>query len=539
MFRLIWRTIIARRERTALLVLGVLIVSGAFGLLLATVETTKVTVNEDLAQYWRTSYDILVRPPGSRSPIEEKYGLVEANHLSHLEGGITLEQYEAIEAIPGVEVAAPIAMLGYFNLVFHAPLEVSCEPGFYRLENTVVTDDGLRQYRTVGQEYFYCIESGGAFTHLYKSPQYNLLALMFSDVRPPDKAPWFERAVYRLPVLLAAIDPEQESRLVALDRAIVDGEYLSDMEGLASVGTQVAVRTGGDVTSTSQVLPSGTTADIPLILNARSYVSFTLQTEWQRIALPFSQEALDQVAGEGGRDHLSGLSAEPLGRWVFDGQEAYRAALVALRDSGSRVTVNSLSALPTGLAYQEVPPPPGASGPTLEAIPHGSSVSGGLVAIAMPLVAFDREMLFREPGIGRGMGGDIPFVLQGVYDIERLPRPAAVSEVPLETYYPPHVVLRYDDADCLVDPVLLSPTFSDAGYITSPPLALTTLKAGAWLSFKREAPISAIRVRVADVDQFTSEAQTRIEAVAAEIIERTGLPVDITVGSSPRRVLVR
>jgi hypothetical protein len=130
-------------------------------------------------------------------------------------------------------------------------------------------------------------------------------------------------------------------------------------------------------------------------------------------------------------------------------------------------------------------------------------------------------------------------VLQGIYDIERIPRPPAVAEVPLETCFPPGVTLRYDDAGHPVAPVRLGPTFSDVGYITSPPLALTTLESGAWLSFQRKAPISAIRVRVAGVDEFTPEAQARVETVAAGIIERTGLAVDITVGSSPRRVLVR
>jgi hypothetical protein len=101
MFRLIMRTIMARRLRTALLVLGVLVVSGAFGVLLATVETTRITVNEDLAQYWRTTYDILVRPPDSVSPIEKEHGLVQANHLSQLPGGITLQQYHSIAEMPG------------------------------------------------------------------------------------------------------------------------------------------------------------------------------------------------------------------------------------------------------------------------------------------------------------------------------------------------------------------------------------------------------------------------------------------------------
>jgi cell division protein FtsX len=514
------------------LVLGVLIVSGAFGLLLGAVETAKVTVDEDLAQYWRTTYDILVRPPGSRSLIEEKYGLVQANHLSNLAGGIVIEDYEAIADIPGVEVAAPIAMLGFFELIFHTPLDVYCEPGFYRLQNSVEMSDGLREYRTVGDEYFYCTEPGDSFTHLFDSPDYNWVALSVSGVRQSDESPWFEQAAYRLPVLLAAVDPVQENQLMALDRAMIEGEYLAEIKAPTAEITNVVVSSDG------QVLPAGVGGDIPLILNARSYVSFTLQTEWQRINLPFSQEILDQVLG-GGQPYLAELPTEWTSIWEFEGQEAYQAALAALGDTGSRITVNSLRALPTGVTYREISPPPGVDGLVLEAIPSGSGLSpGGLIVIAMPLVEPAVQMSFRESSVGTGMGGDIPFVLQGVYDIERLPRAEAVSEVPLETYFPPQVILRYDETGNPALPVALGPTFSDNGYFTSPPLALTTLEAGTWLSFNREAPISAIRVRVAGVEQFTPEARARIEAVAAAIIAQTGLDVDITVGSSPKRTLV-
>ena len=90
MLPLAWKYMLARKERTALLILGVLVVSAAYGLLLSAVEKTAVTVNSDLAQYWRTTYDILVRPKGSRAQVEKDYSLVEANYLSNLSGGITM-----------------------------------------------------------------------------------------------------------------------------------------------------------------------------------------------------------------------------------------------------------------------------------------------------------------------------------------------------------------------------------------------------------------------------------------------------------------
>jgi hypothetical protein len=50
------------------------------------------------------------------------------------------------------------------------------------------------------------------------------------------------------------------------------------------------------------------------------------------------------------------------------------------------------------------------------------------------------------------------------------------------------------------------------------------------------APISAIRVRVANVHGFEPVDRARILAVATAIKKATGLQVDITAGSSPTAV---
>jgi len=129
-----------------LLAAGLLLVSLSVLLVGAASQHTVVTANQRLADYWRTTYDILVRPAGSRSPIEEKYGLVEANHLSGIWGGITFEQYETIKSIPGVAVAAPIAMLGYGPALGTLQLTTPSERGVYAVEVTGMVDDGIRVF---------------------------------------------------------------------------------------------------------------------------------------------------------------------------------------------------------------------------------------------------------------------------------------------------------------------------------------------------------------------------------------------------------
>jgi len=62
-------------------------------------QSTVIAANQNLRQYWRTTYDILVRPTNSRSSIENKYGLVEADYLSGINGGISFAQYNTFAKI--------------------------------------------------------------------------------------------------------------------------------------------------------------------------------------------------------------------------------------------------------------------------------------------------------------------------------------------------------------------------------------------------------------------------------------------------------
>jgi len=72
----------------------------------------------------------------------------------------------------------------------------------------------------------------------------------------------------------------------------------------------------------------------------------------------------------------------------------------------------------------------------------------------------------------------------------------------------------------------------------NPTVWQTTTGESAVPSAQRAAPISAIRVRVADVRGPDPLSLTRIRVVAQRIHDQTGLLVDITAGSSPHPVLI-
>ena len=60
------------RTRATLLFMGLFLLSLGGLMIVAASQTTIYYVDRDLDNYWRTTYDILIRPADSVSPIEEK-----------------------------------------------------------------------------------------------------------------------------------------------------------------------------------------------------------------------------------------------------------------------------------------------------------------------------------------------------------------------------------------------------------------------------------------------------------------------------------
>ncbi|MDW8326618.1 MAG: ABC transporter permease [Anaerolineales bacterium] len=484
-------------------------------------QSMLVVVDRDLTNYWRTTYDILVRPSGARSPIEEDYGLVEANHLSGTSGGITFEQYEAIRNIPGVEVAAPIAMIGYLaQSVPVADLGTLPEVGAYRQTDTLTVDDGARAYQMIRFKDYFAVE--GENPALGTSDQ-GLILLR------PRYFPHSLNSIFEMPMLLAAIDPAQEASLVGLDSALVSGNYLSNDAPL--------------ITQNDKGVGMGAAGlSVPVLINSTSYVVLNAQSEVEQFLLPEEASSLEAVLARGGIKFLRTLPTEPIVQYSLDGATAYGRLVTSLLFFGGLIdeptdfmpvsTIHTfLWSVPSQIAYRTISSPVGEDqGLVLEVIPGERPAN----RMGWDVLSPSYRSLPQEGAVT----SEFALRAVGVFNLERLPKPADVSRVPLETYFPPVAILRYDEQGRPIDPPReLRPTLNPAGYIQPPPLLLTTLDVARAL--RGDSAISAIRVRVAGIGQLTPAAQRKIETVAIEIIRRTGLSVDVMVGSSPRRILVR
>ncbi|MEU4556295.1 FtsX-like permease family protein [Micromonospora violae] len=593
MLGFIWAQLRGRAGRSAALLTGVLVATTGFVVLTGATTTSRLEVTGAVERDTRAAYDILVRPHGARTPLEVERGLVRPNYLSGLFGGITPAQYEQVKQVAGVDVAAPIAMLGYSTSSVSVRFDLtdavdrSLDQQVIRVDPTFTAERGLStapsrpRYVYVtkrpllypeggdpnassipysdGRMYPYDLQCGDVPREVLPDGQTqpicnpHTIGRSSEDGWTSERENWsvdtvrllpdgrFEQnrwvsgraervatdqlaATYRVtvPFLLAAVDPDAEQRLVGLDDAVIEGRALRP-----------------DDTATDTHLPMHVPErSIPVLSTSRPYLDATVRSALTR--LPQARPAGLSIA-----DMEQSLAAAT---GVKVGTEEY-----ALADGYRDLLAAGIS--PTGCCWGELQTIFQAGAPEYDRLPDGT-----LRAVTRPpldATTFGTDNVYNFNG--RPWSADdngfrpltsLPMqppgaIVQvrdwrtvGIFDPEKLSGFSDLSRLPLETYEPP----RLDGADERSRQALggrqLEPSGNPAGYVSAPPLLLTTLAAVPKLmegspNPGQAAPISAIRIRVADVAGYTERSAERVRLIAERIADTTGLDVDLTIGSSP------
>jgi len=90
-------TLLSKRYFFFIQLLGMCLLASGMPLFIGFGGMERNIAETNLSEYWRSSYDILVRPQQSKAFLDEEgQRLIEPNFLSGQSGGITLEQYETI-----------------------------------------------------------------------------------------------------------------------------------------------------------------------------------------------------------------------------------------------------------------------------------------------------------------------------------------------------------------------------------------------------------------------------------------------------------
>jgi putative ABC transport system permease protein len=542
-----------RLGRTVAVLAGVLIAVSSFTVLTAATQTSQLQVVGTVDEHFRASYDVLVRPVGSQLPLERSDGLVRPNFLSDHFGGITLDAVERIRDIDGVEVAAPVAMVGY-QVPSLARISIDVDefltrddPVVLRVRTIRHVDAGLSSYE-LPDSYFYftpnevelefsqsgpvwyeldgaqrqevCLGNLGGEPSVFPGGGLSCQSLSESTLSVQVWSP--------LTVLVAAVDPAAEAALVGLDEAVVDGGYLPqtwDESEYARDEDAVA-----DVTV--PVLLADTAA-----LEMRQEVRIEVLAGEAAALVPGGRAARELPDGG-----LVGVAGELVFSDTWDADMAYAQLVTALQEEGNEgagLMFRYWVPQPVQLAVDEG----GVLRPETVRVEEDVWRGSASGLVVLPPEAADVQFREIEAYIQGLRGRGILAQAVGVFSVDLLRDFSPLTEVPMGTYNPARLQCGDVTACDLLGGRDLLPGGSPAGYLQQAPMMLTTLDALPAFYRQRSddvdsAPISAVRVRVEGITGFDEESRERVRLVAEAIALETGLDVDITMGASPTVRLV-
>lgn len=339
------------------------------------------------------------------------------------------------------------------------------------------------------------------------------------------------QGLYQYPVLLAAIDPVAEAKLVGLDGAVVSGRYLRPADH-----TTLNTQNGGAF------------HEVPVMMANRPLSDDTLTVTVQRLRLPHPDQVPSRLNAPNGPSWVQSLTGTTVQSTTLRNGDMYAKLLAKFSDPRYRSTTQYWSAGPAH--YQTAPRGHLTVTPTHNpAVTWIDRLMGGYVPAADAADPNYRRLQVHLASnqLIRGVYASPIIHPVGTFDPTKITGFSKLSQVPLTTYYPPSAAPGDARTTRLLHGQSLLPNSNLAGYLQQPPMMLTTIRSLSSFSDPTaysetdqlaRAPISVIRIRVAGVTGPDKVSQERVRLVAEQIIRQTGLDVDVTVGSSPTPQLI-
>jgi putative ABC transport system permease protein len=576
--RLIVAELRHRRGRAIALLAGIAVATASFTVLTGASQSSRLEVRGNVAQHFRTAYDVLVRPRGATQPLERTDGLVQQAFASGTFGGISMDQYREIRRTPGIDVAAPLAVYGYVLPTATVPIPIpsgNLSPGLhsaYRIRTRWTADRGHVTVRDP-DSYIYVTRRPLAFPpgHVTGSPTYILANEDLGDRGLAPVCPIasvaaspFSRAArsylycltatentnlafgryglpdtgaaaavqFPFPLLIAGIDPAAEARLSGVDRAVVSGRYLR-------AGDSARVNR-----SRQQVMP--------VLIAGAANIDLGAQASVQPLPAA-TAEAVFRAAGSRRKTATALRRARPgptVARVTLTAQDAYDALIAQLRrPMGLDATWTTGPPRYAQRGPRHLVAQPIASDPFIWGSAYQTTgTRAGFVNVPPTTHGTGFRRLEENTATYAYNPPSPTMQAVGSFDPRKISGFGDPDVMPLDPLQAPDATVADARSRRALGSGALQPDGNMAGYLTPAPTLLTTLDAGAMLLNPRQfghsverqaaAPISAVRVRVRGVTGPGKASRERIRLVAERIAARTGLQVDVTAGSSETPVLV-
>ncbi|MCY1691014.1 ABC transporter permease [Exiguobacterium sp. SL14] len=518
-----------------LTLVGALIISAGLSLMFNLTDSSQGTVEQTLQKKWSSAYDIVVRPKGSQLASESN-DLLEPNYLNGINGGISFEQYQQIKKMNAIDIAAPVAVMGYVNSFtsFKNALKFPSEPGIYRLTETNFIEDGFTRER---QSHTVIHISQGTKVIVPKN------ASFFNE---PIES--FKSAIARNPVLIVGIDPVEEARLVGLDKSVRSNKKSRYFKN----------------TDQHQ---SGNHPDehiIPVLINPNSFNKGSYEYTIEKLNAPFKTEQDQQKLIDGLvkkqqkrsvlHSALTTYPAKKIQHLEIPASKVEESYLQKLIEKTNSTYVDMESAEGAQLFYKAGPlsfksvtsPYPSRWNTAYEISASPTKIKNWTYGNQFfpkkgfrSLESVGRKVKKPKPGDLDTVFPYLAFKVVGLYDPNNIKvSKDPLNELPMETYRPSSADLVLDGKGEPVNPAKSIDTSGNpVGLLTSSPNILTTIDSAR--AVNGEQAISSIRLKVKGANTVSEESEQLLQDVKQQIEQETGLIATITKGSSPQPVVTK
>ncbi|MFE7065095.1 hypothetical protein ACFVAD_23595 [Sutcliffiella sp. NPDC057660] len=516
MIKLVFRSMVNQKLPFFLFILGLVLIFSTFPVVIVSLKDAMVQIEDDITKHARGSYDILVRPSGSRSVLEKELGIVEENYLSAGNGGISINEWKQIQQISDIEVAAPVASLGYFT-------------GESRTFSTWMPNQSVR----VRSELF---TSDGIHTYPI-DPELDSVGIMLEQDSEPNIIPEFDflsknnaefmqwgPPAFWLPLtfhIMTGIDPDEEEKLtgIAFDK-IKDNQNYDKSTFAFAKGAPV----------------------IPVMKLSDPKVPIETVITWEEINIEKEQTAAwkkelgvdkDGLLIFGDRKKYDDLF-EQLLQYPTQNKDKYKIDFKEVLkpfEYHSFMVEKDLSIKENQNMYMG----------------HLGSTSKFYSAQPINYIIDKKNSILSVKQIGNFHGvptyrsieekggtfnelNQLPFVLNpnGEYTVKETEKTLSAS--PLGIYQlAPIILIRDENGTDLNKPIELYSTIFPGSFVPSPAHGVINITDSEII--KGNKPIDAIRIRVAGISEYNNETQEKIEYIAKQLLEM-GYVVDIVAGAS-------
>jgi hypothetical protein len=547
-------------------------------------SSARAEITAEINAHWRGAYDILVRPSGARLDLESTDGLVEPNFIGLTgRGGITLAELAQIRAIPGVEFAAPIGWVGLITTPTTAPsIEITtfpATPTLYEVTLRVTTSDGLSDQLVFSEVLRVLVapaaKPGGPPVVLSDAGDVAILDLGSGRWAAEVSA---GHSVPQLQSPIVAVDPAAERQLLGQAGSFLDPLVeIPDRDAMTVATTNPrSILDGYDQAAQIAAMqqaggPALARPVLPVLVSSRTYAPVRVSVDVSQLGKPLA-EMPDVSAGDAAALQAAAAEAGSAQTPIGSNSVDWAASMRALRTNGigvpwpgTELVGGTVPAFGRGTLYQALlasrpayekaqSVPADFNHPAFVITPRGSVGPGGPLSadwtapghgIGPTGIKVGSEQSYRtliEVAIPVAAGYssrsplDAPYVFApvGEYNLTNLRLPHdPLDYVPFGAYDPPDASLIADRDGRSLSARPMSPTLNPAGLLSAPPMGIVDLHAAQLL--RGEAPIDAVRVRVAGLAGYGADSLDAVGRVAAAIAS-LGLDVDVVAASSPQAV---